>query len=124
VHRRLRLLLLCGLAPLAVVTGCGGSASPAGKSPTTTHAASTSATSTVPLAVKIREAIAACRKQVSRSPYIPAGQKPLAQADCNGIKTGNISSLKAILRQACLNAVAKLPAADQPPAAAACKKVY
>ncbi len=78
----------------------------------------------MPLAVKIREAIAACRKQVAKSPYIPRSEEPVAQADCNGIKAGNITSLKRILRQACLNAVARLPAADQAPAALACKKVY
>jgi hypothetical protein len=112
-------LVLCALAPLGVVTGCGSSASPASKASSTPPP-----TQTVPLAVKIRQAIAACRKQVTKLADIPASEKPLAQADCNGIKTGNISSLKAILRQDCLNKVAKIPAADQGPAALACKKVY
>jgi hypothetical protein len=112
-------LVLCALASIGVVTGCGSSST---GSTAAKHA--TPATVTTPLAVRIRLAIAACRKQVARSPYIPAGEKPVAKADCNGIKTGNITSLKGILRQACLNAVAKLPAADQGPAALACKKVY
>jgi hypothetical protein len=121
--RRCSLLLFCALAPIGVVAGCGSSASTSA----TTHAtsaASPTTTQATPLAVKIRLAIAACRKQVTKSPYIPAAEKPVAQADCNGIKSGNITSLKVILRQACLNAVAKLPAADQGPAALACKKLY
>jgi hypothetical protein len=119
-------LLVSALALIGVLTGCGSSGSPASSSPTTKHAASPTATptSTVALAVKIRQAIAACRKEITKSPFIPASQKPVAQADCNGIKTGNISSLKVILRQACLNAVATLPAAKRGPAALACKQVY
>jgi hypothetical protein len=117
--RRVSVLLVCGVVLTGVVTGCGGGGGPA------TKASSTPApTATVPLAVKIREAIVACRKQVTKLSDIPASEKPVAEADCNGIKTGNISSLRAILKQACLNRVATLPAADQPPATLACKKVY
>jgi hypothetical protein len=121
--RRVCVLLVCGVVLTGVVTGCGGGGGPATKASSTPAPTATS-TATVPLAVKIREAIVACRKQVTKLSDIPASEKPVAEADCNGIKTGNISSLRVILKQACLNRVATLPAADQPPATLACKKVY
>jgi hypothetical protein len=111
---------VCALVLIGVVTGCGSSST----APKHTTATRTTTTATVPLAVRVREAIAACRKEVTKSRYIPASDKSAAQADCNGIKSGNLASLKGILKQACLNAVARLPSADQGPAALACKQVY
>ncbi len=112
---------MCAVALVGAVTGCGSS------STTTKHATPTpksTTTSTVPLAVKLREAIAACRKQVAKDHDIPASEQPIARADCNGIKTGNIAPLRAVLLRACQRTVARLPAADQGPASLACKKVY
>jgi hypothetical protein len=115
--RRLLALLLCALAPVAVVAGCGSSGNAATKPTTAT-------TPTVSLAEKLRETVVACRKQVAKSPYILASERAAAQADCEGIKTGHIAPLRALLLKACERTAAKVPVADQPAATAACKKVY
>ncbi|HWF25110.1 MAG TPA: hypothetical protein VG275_06675 [Solirubrobacteraceae bacterium] len=121
--RRLCVFLACALALAGVLAGCG-SGSPASKSTPTTHATSTP-TTTLSLAAQLRKAIAACRKQVAAYPYIPASQLAAAKAACNGFKTGNIAPLRAILRPACEQEVrAKVPAAQQSAALAACAKAF
>ncbi|MEA2197914.1 MAG: hypothetical protein QOJ25_1965 [Solirubrobacteraceae bacterium] len=122
-RRRLCVLLACALAPAGVLAGCGAS-SPA--KPATTKTASAAApTVTLSLAARLRQAIAACRRQVAAYPYIPASQLASAKAACNGFKTGNIGPLRAILRPACEQEVrTKVPAARQRAALAACEKVF
>jgi hypothetical protein len=112
---------VCALVGL--LTGCGGGASTASNAE---HAStSTSANATVSLGVRLQEAIVACKKQIAASPYIPASAQAGAEADCNGIRTGNVSALRAIVRKACeQEVIAKVPAAEQPGALTACKKVY
>ena len=119
----MRVLLACVLALAGVLTGCAGG-SPASKS-TPAKQASAATTPQLSLAARLRKAIAACRKQVAAYPYIPAGQLAAAKAACNGFKTGNIAPLRAILRPACEQEVrAKVPAAQQSAALAACAKVF
>jgi hypothetical protein len=114
-------LLACVLTLAGVLAGCGGS-SPAKTTVTTVKAAPTPPLS---LDAQLRKAIAACRKQVAIYPYIPASQLAAAKVACNGFKTGNIAPLRAILRPACQQEVrAKVPAAQQPAALAACAKVF
>ncbi|HWF50151.1 MAG TPA: hypothetical protein VG294_05835 [Solirubrobacteraceae bacterium] len=120
--RRPLVLVLCALASVAVA-GCGGSGSAASRSPTAA-ATGTPTTPTVSLAVKLRQAVLACRKQVAKSPYILASERATAQADCEGIKSGHIAPLRALLLKACERTAAKLPVANQPAATEACKKVY
>jgi hypothetical protein len=121
--RRLCLLLLCALVPIGVLTGCGGSGST-----TTTKRASTTPTTTVPLSVRLQKAIAVCKKEVAASAYIPAAQKPAGEADCQGVKSGNVadvSAVRTLLKNACVLEVAeKVPAAQKAPATAACKRYY
>jgi hypothetical protein len=105
---------------LGVLTACGGGGSAAGK-PAAIH---TVTTATVPLAVKLRAGVVACRGQIAKSPFIPVTERAAAQADCNGILTGHIGPLKAIILKACLRAVAKVPAHSQAAATLACKKLY
>jgi hypothetical protein len=116
------MLLLLALAPVAVVAGCGSGGSSA--TATAAHTTPTATTPTVSLAVKLRETIIACRKQVAKSPYILASERAAAEADCEGIKTGHIAPLRALLLKACERTAAKVPVAEQPAATAACKKVY
>jgi hypothetical protein len=84
--------------------------------------------STVPLSAKLRVAIVACQKEVETNAYIPASEKPTAEADCKGVKTGNVAEVKTlteIFQQACLKKVAAVvPASEQPAAITACKKVF
>lgn len=115
-------LLACILALAGVLAGCGGG-SPAHT--TTKAASSTTATTQLSLAAQLQKAIAACRKQVAAYPYIPASQLAAAKVACNGFKTGNIGPLRAILRPACEQEVrAKVPAAQESAALAACAKVF
>lgn len=118
------MLLLCATALTGSATGCVSSGSSPGKPPTAQHTTATATTPAVPLAVKLREAVVACRKQVKKLTDIPASEQLAAQADCNEIKTGHIGPLKAILLQACEGVAAKLPAADRPAGTAACKRTY
>jgi hypothetical protein len=113
-------LLVCLLVLVGVVGGCGSSAAPTPKS----SAPRTTATVTVPLAVKLRESVVACRKAVKTLTDIPASEQLAAQADCNGIRPGHIGALKSIFLQACQGLVAKLPLVDRGPAAQACEKTY
>lgn len=126
--RSFSVLLLCALAPITVLTGCGSSGSAPSKPSSAQPSSTTRATgtlSTAPLDVKVRQAIAACKKQVAALTYIPASEQPAAKADCEGIKTGNISPLRATLKKACEQEVlARVPAAQQAAATTACKKVY
>jgi hypothetical protein len=111
------------VALAGVLAGCGGG-SPAAKS-TPVEQATATATTQLSLAAQLRKAIAACRKQVAAYPYIPASQLAAAKAACNGFKTGNIAPLRAILRPACEQEVrAKVPAAQESAALAACAKVF
>jgi hypothetical protein len=120
--RRLCALLVCALVPVGVVTGCGSSGTPTTKSTTTKH------TTTVPLSVRLSKAITECRKEVRTSAYIPAGEKATGEADCEGVKTGNVAqvtALRTMLRDACeLEVTEKVPADEQTAAGEACKKVY
>jgi hypothetical protein len=122
--RRLCVVILCALAPIAVLAGCGSSAP---KAPTAKHATTTT-TPTVPLSAKLRVAIVACQKVVATNAYIPASEKPAGETDCKGVKSGDVTEVKAlnaILLQACLKkVVAVVPTSEQPAASTACKKVY
>jgi hypothetical protein len=121
--RRLGVLILCTLAPIGILAGCGSS----GKT-TTTKPATTTSTSTVPLSAKLHVAILACQKVVATNAYIPASEKPAGETDCEGVKSGDVAEVKAlnaILLQACLKkVVAVVPTSEQPAASTACKKVY
>jgi hypothetical protein len=127
MSRRLCALLVCALVPVGVVTGCGSSGTSTTKSSTTEHT-STTATSTVPLTVRVNKAIADCHKEVRTSAYIPAGEKAAGEADCEGVKTGNVAqvtALRTMLRDACeLEVTEKVPADEKTAADEACKKVY
>ena len=111
------LLVVCALALVGLLTGCGRGA---------THAStSTSANATVSLGVRLQEAIVACKQQIAASPYIPASARAGAESDCDGIRTGNVAALRAIVRKACeQEVIGRVPAAEQPAALGACKKVY
>lgn len=120
--RRPCVLLLCALAPLGVLTGCGSG------STTTKKHARTETVATVPLSARVRVAVIACKKEVATNAYIPASEKPAAKVDCQGVQAGDVAkvaALRGILRQACLTKVsAKVPASEQPAARTACDKVF
>jgi hypothetical protein len=125
VIRRLSVLVLCALAPIVVVTGCGGGSSTTASK----HATAPSKASSASLSARVAKAIRVCQqKEVRASPYIPVGEKPIAERDCEGVKSGNaaqVAALRSILKSACEEKViAKVPAAEQAAATAACKKFY
>jgi hypothetical protein len=126
--RRLCVLLVCAPALIAVLAGCGGGGSTTTTSTKAKHATKTTATSTVPLSLKLRTAVIACKKEVATNAYIAAADKPAGEADCAGVKSGNVgqvTALRAILKNACLLKVTdKVPAAEQAAAMAACKKYF
>jgi hypothetical protein len=125
VSGRLRALsaLLAALATLGLVAACGG-----GGGTPQTHASAPpprSTTANIPVAVRLREGIAACRKKVLHDPYIPVADRATAAADCEGFKTGQVGPLYAIVESACERQVqATVPANRQTAALKACKTVF
>jgi hypothetical protein len=121
--RRLCVVLLCAVAPIGVVTGCGGGSS----TTSTKHATARSKTSSASLSAGLAKAIRACKKEVRTSAYIPAAEKPTAETDCEGVKSGDaakVAALRTILENACeQEVIAKVPASEKVDATAACKKV-
>jgi hypothetical protein len=94
--RRLCVILACVLAPAAFLSGCGGSGN-----------AKTGPTSGLSLKqvkqlnkVDSEKTLAEC-KQAAANPGLPASVKPLLNAQCEYIKTGNYAALHTVDRQIC-----------------------
>jgi Flp pilus assembly protein TadD len=114
--------LTCALALVGLLTACASSGGAPKKTTSATHASASAPTS---LSAKIQQSIAACKKEILASPYIPATEKPTGTADCEKIRAGNVSPLRAILKKACVReVVTKVPAAQQTAALAVCNKLY
>jgi hypothetical protein len=124
--RRLCALVLCALAPIGILTGCGGG----GSTTTTKHTIpKTTTTSAAVLSARIATAIRRCKREVvAASAYIPAADKATGESDCEGVKTGNVAkvgALRVLLIHACEEKVlAKVPASEQAAPTAACKKAF
>ena len=114
--------LTCALALLGLLTACGSSGRAPSRSTVADHPRAGGPTS---LSAKLRQSIAACKKEILASPYIPATEKPAGTADCEKIRAGNVSPLRAILEKACVQeVVTKVPASGQTAALAVCNKLY
>lgn len=126
--RRLCVLLLCALTAAGVVTGCGGGGGTTTTTTTSKHTSTVSSTHAggpAPLTVRLRETEAACKKGMAASAFLTPAEKPVAEADCAGIKTGHIAPVVSFFLEICEKAViAKVPPAQQAAATKACKKVY
>jgi len=107
---------LCALVVCVLTAGCGGATSPSGGGAKTNGGASSRVTG------NLQQAVTVCRKEIAASPDIPAAAKSAAESACAGIRTGNVSGLRAIALRACRRAVAKLPNAEQAAAPAECRK--
>jgi len=110
--RRLCLLLACALAPIALVTGCGGS-SPSksiGASGATINAARQNQA----------HSLADCR-QAAANPGLPQNEKTILQSECVDIQTGNATALKAAGEQLCRVEAALLPTGERATMLASCK---
>jgi hypothetical protein len=119
-------LLLCALSSAVLVTGCGGGGGTSTPS-TPKHATgpTNGVAAPVPLRVRLRQTEAACRKGMAASAFLTAAEKPVAEADCGGIKTGHIAPVVSFFLEICEKAViARVPPAQQAAATKACKKVY
>jgi hypothetical protein len=94
--RRLFVVLVCTLAPIALLGGCGGGSS------TNTGPTSGLSLKTVKKLNKLDSArtLAEC-KQAAANPGLPATVKPLLNAQCEYIKTGNYVALHTVDRQIC-----------------------
>ena len=118
--RRLCVLLACALAPVALVTGCGGG----GQSTTKTGATSGLSIATVKRLNKLDSAksVSECL-QVAANPGLPANQKALVETECADIRTGNNVGLHAVDVQLCELQAAQMPDPERSKLRAQCKQL-
>jgi hypothetical protein len=112
--RRLCLMLVCALAPVALVTGCGGSSS---------HTTTTNGVSSSTIDAAKRNSASAyrnCQSAVA-NPALTPTEKATLQSECAAIKSGDASALRAAGNQLCKEEAALLPAADGAKMLASCK---
>lgn len=114
MNRRLCLLLVCALAPVAVLSGCGGDATTQtskrpGVSSATVDAAKRNATS----------AYHDCLQALKNTGLTPA-EKTTLQTECADMKSGDGAGVTAAGRQLCLEEAATLPAPQQATLKATC----
>lgn len=97
--RRLCVLLACVLAPITLLSACGGS----GNSTTKPGATSGLSIKTIKELNKKNAArsVALCQ-QAAANPGLPPDQKVLMQTECEYIRTGNYRGLHAVDRQLCV----------------------
>lgn len=113
--RRLFVVLACALAPIALLSACGGGG---------THTGPTSGLSIKEIKRINRQdtakSYAECQSTAD-NPGLPADQKPLEEETCQYIKTGNNAGLKAVDHKLCeLQAKAK-PEPERTTLLAQCK---
>jgi len=114
--RRLCVVLACVLAPAAFLSGCGGGGN-AKTGPT-----SGLSLKTVKKLNKLDSAktLAEC-KQAAANPGLAATVKPLLNAQCEYIKTGNYTALHTVDRQICRAEAVLQPEPEQTTMLAQCK---
>ena len=115
--RRLCVTLVCVLAPIGVLTGCGSSH---------THTGPTSGLSikTIKHLNKVDTAkdVAEC-EQAANNIGLPANQKPLLETECQYIRTGNNAGLHAIDKQICKLQATAQPVTERATMLAQCKNL-
>jgi hypothetical protein len=114
--KRLCVLLVCAFAPAALVSGCGGGGQ------TKTGPTSGLSLATIKRLNKANtdKSVAECH-QLANNPGLPANQKQLVLTQCEYIRTGNNTGLRAIDRQLChVQAVAQ-PEPERSKLLAQCK---
>ncbi|HWF25109.1 MAG TPA: hypothetical protein VG275_06670 [Solirubrobacteraceae bacterium] len=116
--RRICVLLICALAPIMVLTGCGGS----GK--TKSGATSGLSLATVKHLNKVNAAqsYTQCQRLLA-NPGLPANQKTLVQTECEYIRTGNQAGLHQVDVQLCQIEAAAMPEPERTKLQAQCKKL-
>ena len=117
--RRMRVLLICALAPITVAAGCGGSANK-----TKTGATSGLSLATVKHLNKVNAAQSFIQCQhVLANPGLPANQKALVQTECEDIRTGNEAGLHQVDVQLCQIQAAAMPQPERRKLQAQCKQL-
>jgi hypothetical protein len=113
--RRLCLLLVCALAPIALVTGCGGGGgtSNSGKSLSAIKHQNS---------VNSAKTYAECR-QAAANPGLPPNQKAILETECQDIKADNLTAEHAENRALCVAEADALPADQRAARMAICKKL-
>jgi hypothetical protein len=117
--RRLRLLLVCALAPVALASGCGGGGSSGGGSHTTRITGVSDAT----IQAAKQESKAAyndCLQAKANSGLTPAERATISQ-ECQAIKSVDAHGIASTGQQLCEEEAALLPAAEQATLRATCK---
>ena len=115
--RRLFVTLACALAPVALLSGCGGSH-------TATGPTSGLSVKTVKRLNKVDTArsVAECH-QAADNPGLAPAQKPLMQTECEYIRTGNNAGLRIVDRQLCYLQAAEQPEPERTNMRAQCKQL-
>jgi hypothetical protein len=116
--RRICVLLICALAPIAVLTGCGGS----GKAKTGPTTGLSLATVKHLNKVNAAQSYTQCQ-HVANNPGLPANQKALVQTECQYIKTGNQAGLHQVDVQLCQIQAAAMPEPQRKKMQAQCKQL-
>jgi hypothetical protein len=116
--RRICVLLVCTLAPISVVTGCGSS--------TKTKSGATSGLSIEKVKklnkVNAAQSYAQCQR-VLTNPGLPDNQKVLVQTECQYIKTGNQAGLHQVDIQLCEIQAAAMPEPERTKLQGQCKQL-
>ncbi|MDQ6779457.1 MAG: hypothetical protein M3071_25245 [Actinomycetota bacterium] len=115
--KRLCVLLVCALAPAALVSGCGGGQTKTGP------------TSGLSLATVKRlnkantdKSVAECHR-LANNVGLPANQKQLVLTECEYIRTGDNAGLRQIDRQLCRLQAAAQPEPERTNLLAQCKQL-
>lgn len=116
--RRLCVLLVSVLAPVALVTGCGGSSHTTAKTGPTSGLSI--ATAKHLNKVNTAKSVALCH-QSAANPGLPADQKALVETECEYIRTGNSAGLHAVDRQLCRLQAEQMPEPERSRMRGRCK---